>query len=159
MSSFLDGFELVSPISNASRPIHGKPRLTVSKTQFSFSKALAEGINNPNRIDFFKGKGENKIAITAGNSLSFCLNGVAKKITRKDPEILRLLHSALDCRNPGTYYCIDAEYVEDEGQLYAVFNLDKAERYMIAESVIKKLGRKSLPVPEVKEIQILMGGQ
>ena len=33
------------------------------------------------------------------------------------------------------------------------------EEYMIAESVIKKLGRKSLPAPEVKEIQIPMGGQ
>ena len=33
------------------------------------------------------------------------------------------------------------------------------EEYMIAESVIKKLGRKRLPAPEVKEIQIPMGGQ
>ena len=133
--------------------------MTVSKTQFSFSKALAEEISCPNRIDIFKGKGENKIAITAGCSLSFCLNGVAKKITRKDSEILGLLHSVLDCNTPGTYYCIDAEYIEDEGQLYAVFNLDKAERYMIAESVIKKLGRKSLPAPEVREIQIPSNGQ
>lgn len=156
MSNFLDGFELMS-LHYSSHPGPGKPRMTVSKSQFSFSKELVEALNCPKHVDVFKGKGENKIAITAGTSLHFASKGKQMKIIRSKPEILNLFHSILDFGTAGTYYCINAEFVNDDGKLYAVLDLDKAERYVIAESIIRKLGRKPTPEAQIKEMDIPTG--
>ena len=150
--NFLEGFELIRPSLNASRPAHGISRMIVSKNQFSFSKELAAALGSPPRIDLFKGKDENKVAITAGSTLRFCTKGEAKKVVHKEPELLGLLHSVLDCSEPGVYYCVSADFIERNGQTYAVFDLDKVERYTVDKNTLQKLGRNPQPAPKVKEI-------